>query len=217
MRVLIAGASPIGRQLLTNLTRQRGHEVAIVDWDEGRCTELSEEHDAFVVHGDATDPDILDKAQISDADAVVAATSADPVNTVIAMLAHRNGVQRIIVTVTTNAMRGALREIGVTDIIAPTMAAAAQIGTSLHGAEHTNELAEMLQEHLQLVEMHVGGNADGTTLGDHALPDDVLAIAHLRDSDMALAGPATDLREDDVVIALASDEKAARKAHAALQ
>lgn len=216
MRVLIAGASEIGERLLRTLTEQRGHAVAVVDLDEDHCEMLAADYDVFVVHGDATDPDILRKAQIDEADAVVACTSSDPINTVVAMLAHRQGVERVIVVVRTGAMRGALLEIGATDIIAPTLAAVAQIETALHGARGTY-VAELLQGGLHTAEMIVGPAKDGTRLADHDLPKGTLAVAHVRGDHMQLATPDTELREGDVVVAFAETEKAARLAHPTLE
>lgn len=215
MRVVIAGMSSVGRQVLDNLSGDRGHEVVVVDLDEERCEQIAAEYDALVINGDATDPTILEKAQIRQAAAVVACTHSDPINTVIAILAHRQEVATIIVMLTTGAMHGALREIGVTDIVAPTMAAAAQIEAGLHGAQHTN-ISELVEGGLHLAEMRVGSSADGTTLGDHKMPKGVLPVARLRDEQMELARSDTELRTDDVVLALTESEKASRSAHSAL-
>lgn len=214
MRIIIAGASTIGRQLLDSLTQGRGHELVVIDRDEHRCEELAEEYDALVLHGDAADPEMLGKAQIAEADAVVAATPSDPINTIVAMLARRSEVPRIVVTITTEAMRGALTEIG-TDIVAPTMAAVAQIEATLHGAEQTH-LGKLLQGGLHLAEMRVGDGADGTRLRDHSLPRATVAVAYVRDDDLHVAVPDTELRKGDVVLALSDGEKTAREAHGAL-
>lgn len=216
MRIIIAGASSIGRQLLDSLTQDRGHELVVVDADERRCEELAQEYDALVLHGDAANPEILEKAQITGADAVVAATHSDAINTIVAMLARRSEVERIVVTITTDAMRGALAEIGATDIVAPTMAAVAEIEAALHGAEQTH-LGRLLEGGLHLAEMRVGDGADGTRLGDNTLPDATVAVAYLRDDDLKVALPDTELRKGDVVLALSDDERTARKAHQALE
>lgn len=214
MRIIIAGASAIGRQLLDSLTQGRGHELVVIDTDEDRCEELAQEYDALVLHGDAANPQMLEKAQLAEADAVVAATPSDAINTIIAMLARRNEVPRIVVTITTDALRGALTEIG-TEIVAPTMAAVAQIEASLHGADQTH-MGKLLQSGLHLAEMRVGDGADGTRLRDHKLPRATVAVAYLRDDDLNVALPDTELRRGDVVLALSDDEETAREAHEAL-
>lgn len=216
MRVLIAGIGAVGRQLLTNLAQGDRHELVVVDTDESLCEHLAAEYDALVIHGDATDPEILEKAQIAQADALVASTSSDPINTVIAMLAHRQEVPRIVVTITTGAMRGALEEIGVSAIIAPTMAAAARIQSALHGSEET-DLTDLWQAGMQLAEMPVGSEAAGTSLGDHDLPDGTLAIAVHRDDETFVARLDVELREGDVVLALAESEEAAQEVRSALR
>lgn len=212
MRILIAGLSEIGRGLLNTLTSERDHEVVVVDKDQEVCEHASAEYDAIVVHGDASDPDVLGKAQLAEADAVVITTSSDAVNTVVAMLARRHQVPRIISVAHTDAIRGALEEAGVTDLIVPAKAAITQIEASLHGAEPTH-VGRLLEGGLHLAEVGVGSEADGTTLGDHDLPEGTLTAAHLRGDDLQVAHPGAQLAEGDTVFVLANTEKAARDAH----
>lgn len=216
MRVLIAGAGSIGRRLLADMMSTGSNELAVVDVDEERCKSLADEYDALVINGDATDPDILEKAQVKAADALVAATGSDAINTVIAMLGHRLGVQRIVVKLTTHALRGALEEIGVTDIVAPTIAAAAEIDAALHEARGKS-LAQLAQAGLQLVELTVGAAVDGNRVADLGLPDGVLAVAILHEDAGRLANPDTEVAEGDVLLAVAESDDLVEKARRRVQ
>lgn len=207
MRVIVAGAGALGLQLLHDLSETGEHEIVVVEIDEGRAEDLADDFDALVIHGDAADPEILEKAQIDAADALVAVTGSDPINTVLAMLAHRKEVERIVVKLTSNSLRGALEEIGVTDIVAPTMAAAARIEAALHGAEE-NDLSQIVQGHLQIAEISVGPDSHGRTIDDVKIPTGALLVAVVHGDDASLPRPDTRLEEGDVVVAIAESEQA---------
>lgn len=215
MRIVICGTGAIGRQVLQDLAEAGGHELVVVDSDETVADEVASRFDALVVHGDATDPDILEKAQVRRADALVALTGSDAVNTVIAMLAHRFGLERIIVRVFSNALRGALEEIGVSDIVAPTMAAAARVEAALHGA-HEAPLQEIIQGRLQIGELTVGPGRGGKLSG-LGLPDSALTVAVVRGSDASLPRLEGQVEEGDVVVVIAETEKALEASRKAVE
>lgn len=211
MRVIIAGAGSVGGQLLADLTSAGGRELVVVDTDEGRGEELADAYDALVITGDASDPHVLEKAQIDRADALVAATGSDPVNTVIAMLAHRFQVDKIVVKLTSNSLRGALEEIGVTDVVAPTMAAAAGISAALQGVSR-RDLALLAEGGLQLVEVQAGKDADGRRLGDLEVPEGAMLVAVLHEQEAELATSDTEVAEGDIILTIATGDQAADEA-----
>jgi len=86
MKVLIAGAGNVGRYL-ARILEQSGHEVMIVDIDETRVERARSECDATVIHGDATEPALLERSGIRGMDVVVAATGDDEDNLVVSNLA----------------------------------------------------------------------------------------------------------------------------------
>lgn len=211
MRVIIAGVGIIGGQLVADLTSAGGRELVLVDTDGSRCEELADEFDALVIHGDAANPEILDKAQITQADAIVATTGSDAVNAVIAMLAHRSGVGKIVVKLTTHALRGALDEIGISDVVAPTVAAAAMIDAALQGVER-RDLALLAEGGLELAELQVGSKVDGRHVGDLDIPEQAMVVAVLQQNKSEMARPDTQLSEGDVLLVIAESEDAAEEA-----
>lgn len=216
MRVIIAGAGDLGLQLLRDLTRTKGNEVVVVEIDEEVAANVADDFDALVIHGDAAHPEILDEAQIDQADGLVAVTGSDAINTVIAMVGHRKEVERIVVKLTSPSLRGALDEIGVTDIVAPTMAAAAHIKAALHGAGRSS-LAELAQGSLEMAEIPVGPGAAGTTVGDVQVPDGALLVAVVHGDDASLPHPDTRLEEGDVVVVVSESEDALEDCRARLE
>ncbi|HVM19458.1 MAG TPA: TrkA family potassium uptake protein [Egibacteraceae bacterium] len=216
MRIVIAGGGQLGRQVLSDMSEAGGHELVVIDPDQSTVGSLSDDFDALVLHGDATDPEMLRDAQIDKADAVVATTGSDALNTVVAMLAHRAKVNRIVVRLQSNALRGALEEIGVSEVVAPTMAAAARVEAALHGDPRI-DVAEAVQGHLQFAEVTCGPATDARTIGDLDLPDGAMVVAVVRGDDATIGKRDVTLREGDAVILVTESEQALAAAHKAIQ
>jgi len=206
MRVIVVGIGDIGYELARDLTRGGSHEVVLIDTNEARCEDLSQEFDAFVLEGDGTHPELLQKALIEEADALVASTDSDALNTVIAMLAKRFGVPTIIVKLKDLGLRPACREMGVAQIIAPNISAAAEILAALHGFGRP-DLSLVTRGGLRFVELEVQG-IDGASLAELGVPDGVLVLTVIRGEEVLLARGKTRLQEGDLLLLLVEDEHA---------
>ena len=90
-RVVIAGAGQVGQCLATQL-REEKISVALINRNEERARQLAADlPGALVLHGDATDPNILREAGADEADYFVAATQNDEVNLLSTLLARDQG------------------------------------------------------------------------------------------------------------------------------
>ncbi|NDY42646.1 hypothetical protein G3N55_07300 [Dissulfurirhabdus thermomarina] len=205
MKVVITGVGDTGRNLADMLARGDDVELVLVDSDERLCEHLSEELDALVLHGDATDPKLLKDAGLPEADALVCATGTDAINTVIAMLGHRMGVGKIVVKLNDVGLRAACQEIGVTRVIAPKIAAAAEILSTIRGL-HRLDFSLVARGGLRLAELDAGAGA-GRRLADLAVPGGLLVVAVLRGEQMMVPRGKTRLEAGDVLLTLAEDEK----------
>lgn len=205
MKIIIAGIGSVGRQTLESLSERKSTQLVAVDIDQNRCDEASASVDALVLHGDATDPAILEKAGVREADALVATTGSDAINTVIAMLGHRAGLERIIVKLTGYGLRPACLEIGVTAIVAPTIAAAAQIEGALFGSERI-DLSVLSRGGLILIEAEVEAPVNVADL-DALQGTRIIAVRHERE--ILLPERVRTLRGAEVVFALVEGEERA--------
>jgi trk system potassium uptake protein TrkA len=206
---VIAGAGDIGRQLVHTLSENGRDQLVVIDEDEAKCEALAGEFDLLVIHGDATDPEMLTKAQIREADALVATTESDAINTVIAMLGHRFGVEKIIVKLNGFGLRAACREIGVSEIVAPKIAAAARIKSALQGAKSI-DFSLVVQGGLKLLELEAGA-VKGQAIRELHLPEGALFVALLRGDKMLIPRGGTHLEADDVLLTLVETEGVLRK------
>ena len=216
MRVVIVGMGETGRELAGNLGRKKNNELVLIDQDEGRCETLSSDFDALVIHGDGSDPDILKKAQVPEADALVALTDSDPINTVNAMLGHLMEVPKIIVKLNTYGLRAACQEIGVEAIIAPKIAAAAEIVSSLFGFDRIN-FSSVASGGLRL-DLVAAGKKKGKKISDLKVPDGSHLVAVLRKEDqMLIPRENLTLDENDQILLITEDKDALEKARKLLE
>jgi len=200
VRVVIIGVGDIGHELAENLTHRGNVELVLIDADENRCEELAGELDALVLQGDGSDPEILKKARVAEADALVATTGSDAMNTVTAMLGHRMGVQNIIVKLNGVGLRAACQEIGVNKIIAPKISAAAEILATLYGFDRL-DFSLVVRGGLRLVELSAEGVRD-KRIAELELPDGALVVAILRGDEVLVPRGQMKLEEGDVLLVL---------------
>lgn len=88
MNILIVGCGKVGANLCKTLSLQ-GHEISVVSEKEEDFYELSSDFDGYTNVGVVTDQDVLKRAGIESCDSVVAVTSNDNTNLMIAQLAKQ--------------------------------------------------------------------------------------------------------------------------------
>lgn len=94
--ILIIGASSISYHL-TKLLLERHFEVTAIEIDRKKAMDFQEIFaDAIVINADGSDPDILEEVRIESFDAVVSLTGIDEENILIALIAQRLGIEKII-------------------------------------------------------------------------------------------------------------------------
>jgi trk system potassium uptake protein TrkA len=84
--IVIAGGGRVGFQTAELLVGQ-DHDVTIVERDGETCDAIADAYVATVVEGDATNPDILEQADIEGADVVAALTGETGLNLAVCMAA----------------------------------------------------------------------------------------------------------------------------------
>ena len=83
---IIAGGGRVGFQT-AEILANRGHDVAIIERDERIVSEIADEWIATVIQGDATNPDIIEQADIERADVIAALTGETGLNLAVCLAA----------------------------------------------------------------------------------------------------------------------------------
>lgn len=94
-RVMIAGGGKIGKRLAMAL--QDTYQVRIIEYDGKVCETLAQDlSSALVLHGDATDEELLESENIGEMDVFCALTNDDENNIMAALMAKRMGAHKVI-------------------------------------------------------------------------------------------------------------------------
>lgn len=115
--VLICGGGRVGFYLAKKLCSM-GMEVKIIEQCHERCEELCEElPKVTVIHGDATDHDLLLEEGVREADALVALTGVDEENIIMGLFANKQGVQKIVAKVNEDSRAQMVAGLGIDSIV----------------------------------------------------------------------------------------------------
>ena len=87
MKILILGAGQVGSTAAFSLAREEANEVTIVDRNAEVLRELQDRLDVRTVVGNASYPDVLERAGARDADMLIALTSSDEINMLACQIA----------------------------------------------------------------------------------------------------------------------------------
>src|SRR5262249_16539761 len=119
MRIVIAGGGRVGLSVAAHLADSR-YEVTLLDRDPAVTSRAFERHGIVALTGDATDPGLMDEAEVNRADVVVALLPRDADNLAVVSLAKAAGAKRVMVRVKDDAYRAIHLEQGVDRLLSET-------------------------------------------------------------------------------------------------
>ena len=105
-RIMVAGGDQVSQRLALQLSRVPGRfHIKIIEPDEQRCQDLASllPAEVLVLHGDATDEDLLADESVEDVDLFLALTDDDENNIMASLLGKRMGARRVLSLITRRA------------------------------------------------------------------------------------------------------------------
>jgi trk system potassium uptake protein TrkA len=87
MNIVILGAGQVGSSLARNLASE-DNDITIIDSDKATLRDLREKLDVHTKQGHAAHPDVLEQANVNDADMLIAVTNSDEVNMMACQIAY---------------------------------------------------------------------------------------------------------------------------------
>jgi len=122
-RVMIAGGSTEA-EYLAEILESEGIECTILDRSRRRCMQLAEQLPrTLVLHGDATDLELLEMEGVAGLDGFVAATNHDQTNLLSSLLAKTAGAQKVVSLVHKFEYLPLVPRVGVDASVSPRMSA----------------------------------------------------------------------------------------------
>jgi trk system potassium uptake protein TrkA len=198
MRVIVVGAGSLGIHLTKNMIDQ-GREVILIEKDEAIAKELAETLDCTVINAEGTRPDILDKADLPNADAIVACTSNDQNNILIGLIARDAKVEKIILKIDDKQFMDVANKLGFNYMIDPSSISSRYISDVLRGI-NTIELSNLVRSDVRFMGIVATESVIDKKLSEISLPEDSAFIGIYRKSDFILTEKDPKLREKDEVI-----------------
>jgi trk system potassium uptake protein len=207
MRVVVTGAGAVGRHLSMDLA-ERGHQVTLIEQDADVVKRVREVAEGVnVVLGDACEPWVLEEAELSKAEVVVAATGDDEDNLVTSLLAKQEfAVPRVLARVNHPRNEWLFNEQwGIDAAVSPPHILTAMVEEAVTVGDLVR-LIRLEGGRISIVEMTLpeGSPSVGHPVYELRLPPDAAVVAILREGHVVIPQPETVLAAGDEVLALAS-------------
>lgn len=203
MFAIILGAGLFGRRMI-ELVMEKGWKVVVVEKDAEVVEQITEEYGVSAVHGDGTDPRILEEAGIEEADVFIGATSKESVNMLAAVIAKEYKVGKIVVRVSKSSYVNLLRKIGVDCIVIPEEIAADYVFNQIVHPAITKTIE--LTENLNLVVVEISKEIDviGKQLSE-VKDDEYRAIALIRNEKIWVSEKSI-IKDGDLLLVISSTD-----------
>jgi trk system potassium uptake protein TrkA len=197
--VIVGGGKPV--YFLCRTFLAKGHRVTLINRDAESCVAMARRLKATVVHGDGSDPRVLEEGGAHAADAVLAVTPRDPDNLAVCQLAAKQfQVPRTVAIVNDPDNELVFRQLGV------------------RAFSSTKILASLIEQHtaldditglipagegkVNITEIRLSPNSPiaGKALRETVLPADSLIAVVMRDGNPIIPRGETVLHASDRVV-----------------
>jgi trk system potassium uptake protein TrkA len=210
-RVMIAGATRIGVNLARRL-EQKGVPVTLIEQDREACERAAAElDDTLVIHGSATQRELLREEGAERVDAFVACTDRHEENVVACLLAGKMGAPHTFALVDNAALSGLVGEVNIDAIISPRLLS---VSHALHFARkgRIKSVAALLEDSVEVFEVEAaeGSQLVSRPLKELGLPRGILIAAVQHGERISIPGGDDQIEPGDQVIVAAASEVAAK-------
>jgi trk system potassium uptake protein TrkA len=203
-RVMIAGG---GRTsvYLARILQDHDIDCTIIEADRTRCVELAEELEkTLILHGDATDMELLEMEGVEGLDGFVVLTGSDDTNMLSSLLAKDLGVRKVVALINKIDYIPLVGKVGIDAAVSPRMSA---VNTILKYVRRgiVVSVAALRGIEAEVIEFSVepGSRIAGHTLADIDFPKNSLVGSVIRGDDVIVPTGQLTLAHGDKVAVLA--------------
>ena len=174
---------------LATLLVSDGHDVTLIENDQGLCNIASSELDAMIICGSGTNGKVLEEANIEDADVFVAATGNDEVNLLSCILVNEYNIPKIIARVSDITHSHAFKEVGIDSVVSPELTTASYV-EKLIIRPKIADLVVMGKGDAELLDIKLENDKYvGKTIGDVSPDDNFLIVAVYEKDNLQIPKP----------------------------
>lgn len=205
MYVIIVGCGETGSTLAKHLSSE-GHEVVIVEKDDERAKTLAETLDALVIHGDASNTDVLKDAGIERADAVAILTRDDNTNLTVCQIVKKFNVKRIVARVNDPSKQDLYIGLEITAAISPIAAIVSYFKNAItHGRGRS--VISIEKGKAEILELRLTNSAlNGRKIKDINMPSGAIIGLISREGNISIGSPEFILRTGDLLTIISKTE-----------
>lgn len=203
--VMLHGCSQFSMRLAKVLA-EKGLRVRLIERDERLCNEAAEElHGVLVLCGDGTDQELLQDEQVDTCDLFIGSGSDEEESILAALLAKKLGAKRAAVITTKASYLKLVPELGIDIVVNPHIAAASSILRFVR-AGSISTIVSTRDDSAEVLEVEVTSRSKlvGLPLKDMTLPEGVIVVARIRETEVVIPKGDTDFLEGDRVIFFSS-------------
>lgn len=205
-RVIIVGGGNIGLCLAEEIEQNHpGVSARIIEIDRRRATMVAQKlKRTMVLHGDALDPSILEEANVSAAETMVAVSNSDEGNILASLLAKRHGCQRAITLINKTTFQPLVQPLGIDAVVSPRSITVSSILQHVRRGriKAVHSLRENFAEVIEAEALETS-TLINTPLKDIRLPQGIIVGAIVRAGKVIIPRPSTVIKPNDRVIILA--------------
>lgn len=209
MRVVFVGASATNVACARLLIKRR-HEVIIIERDQQRVQELSQELDCGFICGDGTYPHILEEASPESTDVLICTTGVDQNNILASLVGKTLNIGRVFTTLEDPEFEKVALALGLTEILVPVRTIGRYLADAVEGRDIL-QLATLLKGDAYLFSVAVPAAWTGS-LSRLPLPEkEARPVWLYRGEKLLFADPELELQEGDELVILAQDSQVAAR------
>ena len=209
-RILIAGGGNIGGVLAARI--EQDYTVRLIEQRRARAQELAERlRTCLVLHGDATNSELLRQENIANTDVFCALTNDDEANIMSSLLAKRLGARKVITLITKPEYVSLMESRAIDIAISPQQITMGALLTHIRRGDlaTVHSLRRGAAEALEII-VHGDRNTSrvvGRRVGEIQLPPGATFGAVVRSDEVLIADPGTTIETNDHVILFLTDKK----------
>jgi trk system potassium uptake protein TrkA len=218
--IMISGGGNIGLRLAESLENE--YKIKLLEIDQKKAFHAAEKlKNTIVLHGDATDEELLSEENIDGCDVFCALTNADEVNIISSMLAKRLGARKVMALINRAAYVDLVQSNTIDIAISPQQAT---IGSLLAHVRKGDVVVvhSLRRGAAEAIEAIAHGNESsskvvGKKIQDIELPQGTTIAAIVRGNDVLMVKKKTIIEANDHIILIVSDKKHVAKVESLFQ
>lgn len=197
--VMILGGTKVGAKVAYQLSQEKNKRIKLVEPDKDRARQLAEALEkVLVIHGDATDIDLLAFEGLGEMDAFVAVTEDEESNLVTCLLAKHLGVKKTVALLSKGAYIPISQSIGLDAAVSVKRAVSHEIMRFLRG-KHVLSVETVYGMDAEILQIEAERRAYITQepLKDLRIPKGLLIGAVMSGKDLEVATGDTHIKPGD--------------------